>query len=215
MFTGIIEALGRITAVRPSGAGSDLEIEVPEIARHLTLGQSVAVSGVCLTVTQCGARRFSATAVGETMRRTILGFLRVGAIVNIERGLALGERLDGHLVQGHVDGVGAVSRIERTPPGMTLHVELDRGLMHYVAPKGSVAVDGVSLTVAEISDAEFSIAVIPHTLEVTTLGERKAGDRVNIEVDLLARYLARLLAREDTKGEERAYIGRGDDDDNA
>ncbi len=201
MFTGIVEAVGRVATTRPVGEGVHLEIEAPEIARHLTIGQSVAVSGACLTVTRSDARRFGATAVGETVRRTTLGGYRAGTRVNLERGLALGDRLDGHLVQGHVDGIATVTRIDRTPPGITLQAACERDLLRYIAPKGSVALDGVSLTVVEVAESGFGVALIPHTLEVTTLGDRRAGDRVNLEVDLVARYVARLVALE---GETRA-----------
>jgi riboflavin synthase len=211
MFTGIVETVGRIVGRRPVGDGIDLEIEAPDVSGELRPGQSVALGGICLTVTRAGDRRFAVTAVGETVRRTTVGALRAGARLNIERGLCLGGRLDGHLVQGHVDGVGRVVTLRRSHPGATLRVALDRTLMRFVAPKGSIAVDGVSLTVVETFDDGFTVALVPHTLQVTTLGELAPGRPVNIEVDLLARYVDRLVQQEGIAGGEDSVSRRHGD----
>lgn len=192
MFTGIIEAMGRVKAIVPRGSGADLVLESP-FAGELAVGQSVAVSGACLTVTEHDARTFRVTAVSETLARTVLSDLKPGDSVNLERAVRAGDRLDGHLVQGHVDGVGRVARKIPQRPGVEVIVQLDRALMRYVATKGSVAVDGVSLTVAGLEGGAFRVALVPHTLEMTTLGRAAPGCRVNVEVDVTARYIERLM----------------------
>ncbi len=195
MFTGIVESIGRIAGLRVSGDGVDLDIEAPDIAPALVVGQSVATAGVCLTVTQADRRTFSVTAVAETMRRTVLGDRTVGDRVNLERSLRAGDRLDGHLVQGHVDGVGVVTRVVPASPGRELVVTHDAELSRFIAFKGSITIDGVSLTVAALEDESFRVALVPHTLAVTTLGALEVGGRVNLEVDVLARYLERLISK--------------------
>ena len=196
MCTGIIEAQGRISARRAIGDGVDLEIEVPELAAELEIGQSVAVNGACLTVTTHDARTFRATAVSETMRRTAFKDLRVGSRVNLERSLRLGDRVDGHMVQGHVDGIGVVRRIEQRRPGAAITIAVGQEIRKYIARKGSVAVDGVSLTVADIAQDGFSVALVPYTLEITTLGALRVGHSVNVEVDMMARYIERFMVGE-------------------
>jgi riboflavin synthase len=193
MFTGIVETKGRIAGIHRRGSAAELEIAAPSIAADLTQGQSVSVAGACLTVTRHDARGFRVTAVDETLRRTVLGELRPGDEVNLERAVRVGDRLDGHIVQGHVDGVGRVVAVKPANPGTVLGIRIDRELMRYVAMKGSIAIDGVSLTVAGLEADAFRIALIPHTLEVTTLGRLAPGRRVNVEVDVTARYIERLM----------------------
>jgi riboflavin synthase len=196
MFTGIVEGTGTVVAlaVAAGGDGARLEVEAPWPAGDLRLGESVAVNGCCLTVAAPAAAGFVADLVAETLRRTALGGLAVGARVNLERPMALGGRLGGHLVQGHVDGVARI--LDRTPVelGEEVRVELPPDLERYVVEKGSIAVDGVSLTVAGVGPGWFAVALVPHTLEVTTLGDRRPGDPVQLEVDVVAKYVERLVA---------------------
>ena len=195
MFTGIVEGTGTVAglAAAADGSGARLEISAPWLAGRLEVGESVAVNGCCVTVAAATAAGFAADLVAETLRRTALGRLEAGARVNLERPLALGGRLGGHLVQGHVDGVAKV--LERTPvgDGEEVRVALPPELQRYVVEKGSVAVDGVSLTVAGVGPGWFSVALVPHTLEVTTLGRRRPGDLVQLEVDVVAKYVERLV----------------------
>jgi riboflavin synthase len=227
MFTGIVEGSGTVAALAlaPDGSGAGLRVEAPWLAGELAVGDSVAVSGCCLTVAALTPTGFSADLVAETLRRTTLGGLSVGDRVNLERPLAVGGRLGGHLVQGHVDGVGQI--LERrqvggsagpdgtggsggaagpdgtggpggafaAPPvnGLEVRVGLDPALARYLVHKGSIAVDGVSLTVAEVGPDWFAVALVPHTLQVTTLGDRRPGDPVHLEVDVVAKYVERLV----------------------
>ncbi|HET8787661.1 MAG TPA: riboflavin synthase [Actinomycetes bacterium] len=198
MFTGIVEGTGTVAAlaVADGGGGARLEVEAPFLAGDLRLGESVAVNGCCLTVAEPTPGGFAADLVAETLRRTALGGLAAGDAVNLERPLAVGGRLGGHLVQGHVDGVARV--LERKPvgEGEEVRVELPPDLERYVVEKGSIAVDGVSLTVAGVGPGWFAVALVPHTLEVTTLGRRRPGDPVQLEVDVVAKYVERLVVRQ-------------------
>jgi len=196
VFTGIVEGTGSVAglAVAGDGSGARLEVEAPWLAGDLRPGESVAVNGCCLTVAEATAAGFAADLVAETLRRTALGGLAAGARVNLERPLALGGRLGGHLVQGHVDGVARV--IDRTPvgDGEEVRIELPAELQRYLVEKGSIAVDGVSLTVAGVGTGWFAVALVPHTLKVTALGDRRPGDLVQLEVDVVAKYVERLVA---------------------
>ena len=198
MFTGIVEAMGEVVAVETQPDGARLHLRVPREFSDLAPGQSLAVNGACLTVValEDGVALFDLAA--ETLRRTTLGRLHPGAGVNLERPLSAAGRFGGHFVQGHIDGVGTVTRVTPEGDGVWMEVNLPPGLSRYVAEKGSVALDGVSLTVAAVQDSRCAVALIPHTLAVTTLGRRDPGDPVNVEVDILAKYLARLL--EDERG---------------
>jgi riboflavin synthase len=195
MFTGIVEGTGTVAGLGTAadGSGARLEVEAPFLAGELRLGESVAVNGCCLTVAEPTARGFAADLVAETLRRTALGGLAAGDLVNLERPMALGGRLGGHLVQGHVDGVAEVLERTAVGDGEEVRVELPGELARYVVEKGSVAVDGVSLTVAGVGPGWFAVALVPHTLEVTTLGRRRPGDLVQLEVDVVAKYVERLV----------------------
>ena len=194
MFTGIVEELGSVRRVAAEAGGARIEIEAATVLDDATLGASIAVNGCCLTVVELGAGWWAADAVVETLDRTTLGGLAPGDPVNLERPVRLADRLGGHVVQGHVDGVGVVAARDALPDGSTrLRVDVPDGLTRYVVEKGSVTVDGASLTVAEVDDRGFAVALIPHTLAITTLGVRRPGDRVNLEVDVLAKYVERLL----------------------
>jgi riboflavin synthase len=196
MFTGIVEGTGTVAALAAAddASGARLEVEAPFLAGDLRPGESVAVNGCCLTVAQATAAGFAADLVAETLRRTALGGLAAGDLVNLERPMALGGRLGGHLVQGHVDGVARVLDRTAVGDGHEVRIELPAELERYVVEKGSVAVDGVSLTVAGVGPGWFAVALVPHTLEVTTLGRRRPGDPVQLEVDVVAKYVERLVA---------------------
>lgn len=192
MFTGIISDVGRVRAVTPGG-DTGFTIATAYDARDLVLGASVACAGVCLTVTGKGEGWFTVQASAETLARSTLGSWRVGTPVNLERALRLGDELGGHILNGHVDAVATI--LDRRPEGDSLRFvfEVPPPLERAIAPKGSVALDGVSLTVNAVAGDAFSVLIIPHTLKVTTLGQLAAGEEVNLEVDLMARYAARLI----------------------
>ena len=191
MFTGIVSAVARVVAV----SDGRLAIDHAGIARHLKRGGSVAVNGCCLTVTKKQGPVFVADVVPETLRRTNLGILRVGSEVNLELPLTATSTLDGHLVQGHIDGTAPVLSVLKVTAGKEVRIELLASLARFIAEKGSVAVDGVSLTVAGVDRNSFSVALIPHTLEMTIAKHYKRGTTVNLEADVIARYVARNLRR--------------------
>ncbi len=197
MFTGIVEELGRVRALDRNEGGARIEISATAVLADAELGASIAVNGCCLTVVEMGDGWWAAEAVTETLVRTNLGSLRVDDPVNLERPLRLADRLGGHLVQGHVDGVGELIDRSPLPDGSTrMRFWLPAHLLRYVVEKGSITVDGISLTVAALHADGFDIAVIPHTLAVTNLGAKEPGGQVNLEVDVLAKYVERLLATE-------------------
>ncbi|CAN0454462.1 unnamed protein product [Phaeothamnion confervicola] len=198
MFSGIVEEVGEIVAIEPLADGARLHIRAPLTCADAVLGESIAVLGTCLTVTEFDKESFKAEAVAETLRRTRLGELVVGSHVNLEKSLRLGDRVGGHLVTGHVDAVATIASI--VPEGISWNItfELENKWSAFFVDKGSVAIDGISLTVAECAPHKpaerfwFRVALIPHTMEVTTLGKSKVGDKVNIETDIMARYVVRL-----------------------
>ncbi|HEX5309152.1 MAG TPA: riboflavin synthase [Solirubrobacteraceae bacterium] len=192
MFTGLIEDLGRVKAVADDGDGATIAIATT-LADQIDEGDSVAVNGVCLTATELVPDGFSAQAMHETLRRSSLGTLEAGSVVNVELALRADARLGGHIVQGHVDGTATLAALREDGFSRVLDFELDAELLRYLVEKGSVAVDGVSLTVSELRGTSFSVSLIPETLQRTNLGAAKVGDRVNIEVDILAKHVERLL----------------------
>jgi riboflavin synthase len=192
MFTGLVEEGGVIASVAPGGASARLVIAASAVLDGLRTGDSVAVNGACLTAVEVTGDGFAVDAVAETLRRTNLGALGPGDRVNLERPMRLGDRLDGHLVQGHVDGVGTVAAARPEGESTVLEVTAPPDLLRYVVEKGSVAVDGVSLTVAARLPDGFSVALIPHTMAVTTLGPQAVGRAVNLEVDVVAKYVESL-----------------------
>lgn len=193
MFTGIVEALGTVLAITDLDGGRRLTVESPPVSAGLPVGASVAVNGTCLTAVSIEPPRFEVEMVPETLARTNLGGVASGDTVNLERAMSAAGRFDGHVVQGHVDGVGTVAAITPEGEGRRMAVTVPEPLRRYIVEKGSLTIDGVSLTVAAITSDGVEVALIPHTLEVTTLGRRAAGDRVNLEVDILAKYVERLL----------------------
>jgi riboflavin synthase len=205
MFTGIIQAIGHLTRSEPRGGDSRLTISTGKLPMaDVKLGDSIAVNGVCLTAVDLGPGRFSADVSRETLSRTTLGAAGTGAPVNLELALLPTTRLGGHLVSGHVDGVGRI--VDKRDDGRSWRftVEAPANLARYIAEKGSICVDGISLTVNEVDGARFGVNIVPHTLTETTLGTTGVGDAVNLEVDLVARYLERLLL-----GEKAAEPARG------
>ena len=191
MFTGIVEEMGEIAGTRPGG----FSILASKVLEGLDVGDSVSVNGACLTVTECGPASFSVDVVPETLRRTNLGSLLEGSPVNLERGVRAGGRLDGHIVQGHVDGVGRVESVGDDGDAVMVTIEAGPSIMRYIVEKGFIAVDGVSLTVVGCDEERFSVTIIPHTRQRTIMGSRRCGDAVNLEVDILAKYVERLVHR--------------------
>lgn len=193
MFSGIIEAVGTVQTARIVTSGCELSIRAPGYWKDLPHGASVAIDGVCLTLTRADADDAAFDVVAETLRRTTLGSLTPGDRVNLQKSLAVGERIDGHFVQGHIDAVAEVLRVEESPAESLWWFRPPPEALRYVIPKGSVAIDGISLTIATVQRDTFSVALIPTTLARTTLGQKKAGARVNIETDILARTVVHSL----------------------
>ena len=193
MFTGIVEELGSVRSISDLGDAARLAIQGPEVTSDAQPGDSISVNGVCLTVVELMDGVFTADVMQETLNRSALGALDAGSSVNLERAARVDSRLGGHIMQGHVDGVATVSDISPTENWTTMTFDLPPGLSRYVVEKGSIAVDGVSLTVVAVDDATFAVSLIPTTLTHTTLGSRRVGDAVNIEVDVIAKYVERLM----------------------
>lgn len=194
MFTGLVERVGTIEAITSEGDARRLKIAVAddEFLQGAQIGESISVNGCCLTAIELGARHFEAQAVEETMRRTSLGSKSAGTKVNLERALRADARLGGHIVQGHVDGVAGITATRQEGEGWWITFEPPFDLMKYIIEKGSICLDGISLTVANVAYSRFSVALIPHTREVTTAGDWQTGTQVNVEVDLIAKYVERL-----------------------
>ena len=194
MFTGLVETKGTVSEMADQPPGKRLTIEAGIVAQGAALGDSICINGCCLTVVAIEGTRLDFEAGEESLSRTNLGQLTVGSKVNLERSLAVGDRLGGHYVTGHVDGVGTLIERKDDPPWSHLRFQMPLRLSSQIAAKGSVALDGISLTVVDTDQDSFTVALIPHTLEVTTLGQRKVGDVVNLETDVLAKYVERSLA---------------------
>lgn len=196
MFTGLIQDVGIIQAIAPAGEAIRVEVRT-KLAGRLIEGDSLAVNGVCLTVTSTGASgredRVVATAIAETLERTTLGELRAGSRVNLEPALRAGDPMGGHVVQGHVDGTGVITASRQRGISVELTVETAPEILQYVVEKGSIAIDGISLTVAAVTEHSLTVALIPHTMQATTLNDASSGDRVNLEVDILAKYVEKML----------------------
>jgi len=195
MFTGIVEYIGRVESVEPLSDLRRIRIDLGPIADGVKIGDSIAVSGCCLTVAEIAGAIHTFEAIQETLDTTRLGAIEAGGRVNLERAMGVGGRFDGHIVQGHVDGTGRVRRLERDGNEVELHIECDAVLAGQLVDKGSVTIDGVSLTVVAVTPDGFHVALIPHTLDVTTLSDLVAGDRVNLEVDLFGKYVKQYLDR--------------------
>lgn len=195
LFTGIIETIGTVVRVEARGDVVQLEIDAGPVVEGVSIGDSVAVDGICLTVTAIEGGHLGFDAIQETLDRTSLGSFEQGSRVNLERAMRADGRLDGHIVQGHVDGTGTVEAFERRGDDVRFVVSCGPEVSEFLVEKGSVTIDGVSLTVVGVQESGFDVALIPHTLEVTTLGEKQTGDQVNLEADVLGKYVKRYLDR--------------------
>jgi riboflavin synthase len=195
VFTGIVRERGRVVSFDGDGTGARLRLEAPAAAAQAAIGDSVAIAGVCLTVVAIDGDELAFDAVAETLDRSSLGRLQAGDAVNVEPALRVGEPLGGHYVQGHVDGVGRVRALAREGESVRMIFDAPPELLRYCVEKGSIAVEGVSLTIAEVDKRGFGVALVPHTLAATTLGELEVGDGVNLEADVLAKYVERLVPK--------------------
>lgn len=209
MFTGLVEGKGRIQSIRRSGGDMSLTILPLFPMDDVRLGESIAVNGVCLTVTETGSKTISMDVSQETISRSTLGFLKERVDVNLERALRLSDRLGGHLVSGHVDGIGRIARKEVREGSWSLRIEIDRKLSRYTVEKGSIAVDGISLTVNRCGETFFDVNIIPQTGRETTLLDKRVGEAVNIEVDLIAKYVEKFFQRKESSDKPEPPSGIG------
>lgn len=193
MFTGIVEELGRVVRIPAPGKAGQLAIAASRVLEGTRIGDSIAVNGVCLTATSISPAGFTADVMPQTLSHSNLGALRAGSTVNLERAMAAGERFGGHIVSGHIDGTGTVRRVRRDQNAVRYTIEAPRDILALVVLRGSIAIDGISLTVAELFDDAFEVSIIPHTAAQTTLSSRKPGDCVNLENDVVGKYVQRLL----------------------
>lgn len=194
MFTGIIEEIGNITAIRKGTHSSHLTIEADLVLEGTKIGDSIAVNGVCLTVTSMSGKNFTADVMHETLDRSTMAKLTHGSPVNLERAMPMGGRFGGHIVSGHIDGVGQIRSILRDDNATVYTIEADSSILRYIIRKGSITIDGISLTVKDVTDRDFSVSIIPHTKMQTTLSRRQIGDNVNIENDCIGKYIEKLMA---------------------
>ena len=199
MFTGIIEEVGSVISIRRSAASSFIRLRAEKVLSGTKLGDSIAVNGVCLTVTELDDTSFQADVMNETLSRSSLGSLTNGSPVNLERAMAADGRFGGHIVSGHIDGTGTITNIRNDGIAVWYTISSKPDIMRYIVEKGSIAVDGISLTVAKVTDSSFSVSVIPHTAAETILGNRKKGDIVNLENDIIAKYIEKLIKPESSK----------------
>ena len=198
MFTGIIEEVGTVSRVQHSGNASFIEIQAKKVLEDVHLGDSIAVNGVCLTVTHFGGGVFRADVMNETLNRSSLGSLTSGSPVNLERAMAANGRFGGHIVSGHIDGTGIITDIKNDGIAVWYKVSAAPELLRYIVEKGSIAIDGISLTVAKVTDTSFSVSIIPHTAAQTILSTKKTGDTVNLENDIIAKYAEKLMKPAET-----------------
>lgn len=199
MFTGIVEELGTLENISGGANFSKLLIKASKVLEGVNLGDSIAVNGVCLTVTSFTAASFTADVMPETMKKTSLGQLKRGDTVNLERALRLGDRLGGHIVSGHVDGVGEIVSREPHANAVLFRIKADPSLLAYMVPRGSVAIDGISLTLIDVTETDFAVSIIPHTISHTNLRDKRAGEIVNLECDMIAKYVERLMTASSLK----------------
>lgn len=206
MFTGLVEEIGRVQSVIKSAKSAKITIKAGRVLEDVKLGDSISTNGVCLTVTEFTSGSFSVDVMAETMRRSNLHILSPGDEVNLERALRLGDRLGGHMVSGHIDGMGIITNYENEDNAVWVTIEASLEILRYIVLKGSIAIDGISLTVAYVDDALFKVSVIPHTRDITTLLRKKVGDVVNLECDMLGKYIEKLL-----KSSEQAPVKKAMD----
>lgn len=200
MFTGIVEEMGSVLRIEHTPVRCVLHIAADVVLNGTQLGDSIAVNGVCLTVTQLAATSFSADVMPETLRRSNLGQLRPGSAVNLERAMAANGRFGGHIVSGHIDGTGKIISIKREQNAVWVTISAKSEILELIVEKGSIAIDGISLTVAEVTDENFSVSLIPHTSEVTTLLSKRVGEVVNLENDVIGKYVKKLMGKSEKKG---------------
>jgi riboflavin synthase len=198
MFTGIIEGVGEVRNIARAGAGAICTVRVPPFISGCRAGDSLSIDGVCLTITAVKGDLFTVDISAETLARSTLGSLKQGSLINLERALSLSDRLGGHLVSGHVDGTGIVDKIEKLQSAWVIRITIDQGLSRYLIEKGSVAVDGISLTINKCFGRSFEVTIVPHTARVTTISKKRHGDRVNIEVDMISKYIEKFLSHDNT-----------------
>jgi riboflavin synthase len=198
MFTGIVEGIGEVKSIRRLGAEAVCILRVPAFFSDCHPGESIAVDGVCLTITEINRELFTLDISAETLSRSTLGKLKQGEMINLERALRLSDRLGGHLVSGHVDGTGIIKKIERFQRSWIIHISLDQSLSRYLIDKGSIAVDGISLTINRCMKTSFDVTIIPQTIHNTTLFQKEVGDRVNIEIDLISKYIEKFFLNDRT-----------------
>jgi riboflavin synthase len=198
MFTGIVEELGKIMSVKKGAESCQLEISASKVLENTKIGDSIAVNGICLTVTSLSASSFSADVMAETLRRTSLSSLKSGSFVNLERAMSADGRFGGHIVSGHIDGTGIIKEFKNEGNAVWVTVNADMNILKYIVEKGSVAIDGISLTVADVSNSFFKVSIIPHTQNETTLLMKKTGDKVNLECDVIAKYVEKMLYTRDS-----------------
>lgn len=194
MFTGIIEEIGTVKKISLAGKSGSLEIGAKKVLEGTKIGDSIAVNGVCLTVTSLSSSTFTADIMAETVRRSSLSSLSSGSGVNLERAMAADGRFGGHIVSGHIDGTGKIARLQKEENAVWVHISAGKEILALIVEKGSIAIDGISLTVASVSDSEFAVSIIPHTASETTLLSKKAGDIVNLENDIVGKYVQKLLS---------------------
>lgn len=208
MFTGIVEEIGTVRQIQKGRHSAVLHISAEKILSDTHIGDSIAVNGVCLTVTAVQPGSFAADTMHETLDRTTLAALKNGSHVNLERAMAADGRFGGHIVAGHIDGVGIITKLEKDDTAVWYTIQAEPAILRYIIEKGSVAVDGISLTVARVSADRFAVSVIPHTVQVTVLGERREGDKVNLENDLIGKYVEKLLGKETPAGQQQSTLTR-------
>lgn len=194
MFTGLVEEVGRVESIKPIGGGKTITISAGDALKGTNIGESISVNGVCLTVTKSLLKNFSADAVGETLNKTTIDDFRVGDLVNLERALSFSQRLGGHIMQGHVNGVGEISELKKLGENYSLSVLVPPDLEKYLIKEGSIAIDGISLTIADTINNRCTFSIIPHTWANTNLNTKNVGSRVNIEIDIIAKYVEKFLA---------------------
>lgn len=209
MFTGIIEEIGTVESVRRNGVNSDLIICADKVLKGTKIGDSIAVNGICLTVTKLGNRTFTADVMNETLKRSSLSGIHAGAKVNLERAMLNNGRFGGHIVSGHVDGTGTIRQIKKDGIAVWYTVETKPEILYYIVEKGSIAIDGISLTVAKVGVSDFSVSIIPHTAKETILSEKKIGDKVNLENDIVGKYVERFMRGKQGSSDNKRDSGRG------
>lgn len=201
MFTGIVEEMGTIAGIQKGAKSAVLTIQAQKVFSDMHIGDSIALNGVCLTVTSFSGNTYTADVMNETLRRSSLGSLTIGSKVNLERAMAANGRFGGHIVSGHIDGTGTITKVEKDDNAIWYTIAAEENLMKYIVEKGSIAIDGISLTVAKRSDMDFAISMIPHTAKETVLAQKKPGDIVNLENDIVGKYIEQLMHYE--KKEEK------------